>query len=109
MIQRLAVVAGLVLLLGAGLFTFLPTNANGSTCGTWVAPEWDKDESAELAGRAADLGDEGEALAREVATNYRQCTDALSTRRLLSIGLLVGAVLLPAGIVFVGRGQTATA
>lgn len=126
MTKRIAIVAGLALLLGAALFTLLPTSASGATCGHWFSPEFTKANVSDLLGRQADLdaqiessGDipgnaelaaENEASAARLIENYRACDDALDTRRNLSIGLLIAAGVVPAAILFVGgrKDQTAT-
>lgn len=118
MTQRLAIVAGLALLLGALLLTFLPTNSQDTKCGHWFNPEWDRAKSQALAEEYADIADEAAELANDegigaeasasayqIASAYRRCDDSLGTRRNLSIGLLVAAGLVPAAIVFVGKAR----
>ena len=114
--RRLALVTGLTLLLGAVLFTALPANVSNTECGWWVAPEWSESESRELGERylavaeeastmegGGELFEQSGAQAMKVANSYRACTDKLSTRRNLTLGLLASAVLVPAGILYVGR------
>lgn len=100
LLARLAVVAGVVLLLGAVAATFLPTSPQGATCGSWVDPEWKDDETDELVRGWQDLGQDGEAIG--VRMVKRACDDALSTRRTVSLVLLGSAVVVPTGIAFVG-------
>lgn len=117
--RRLALVAALALLLGAALFTALPSSTANSKCGWWFAPEFHKAESQKLAAKALALiddtpgmessNDEVTAFARQIATQWRDCHDKLATRRNISIGLLIAAGLVPAGILYVTKREDQTA
>ena len=114
---RAAAVLAAVLFLGAVAATFLPTSPQGATCGTWVAPEWDDESTQRLLDRAGvlregagidpsgELGAEVAGLAASVSASKRLCDDALSTRRTVALVLLGAAVLVPAGVLFVGAGR----
>jgi hypothetical protein len=111
--KRLAIVAGALLLLGAVAATFLPTSPQGQTCGTWVAPEWEEEATDQLVERWQDLGERdflggGAEAAGRVASirgAQRACDSALGTRRTVALVLLAGAVLVPAGVMFVAGGR----
>lgn len=118
MLTRVALVIAAVCLLGAGLATFLPTSPQGATCGTWVAPEWTDEGVAELTAGIPDMtvGDLTNEFTGEInrdlagigaaaVTAKRLCDDALSTRRTTTIVLLVLAVAVPAGVVFIGSAR----
>jgi hypothetical protein len=114
---RLAVAAGVLFLLGVGAATFLPSDQPGAHCGTWVAPEWPRGEVVRLAAQFRDQGRQftalshpreaadAEANAQDTERAYVVCSDALSTRRTWTFALLGLAVVVPALIVFVGRGR----
>ena len=114
LIQRLAVVVGSLLLVGAAAATFLPTSPQGATCGTWVAPEWNEDHVDKLREQANSLAEQdftgefgGEALAIAAGSQkaLRICDDALGTRRTVTFVLVGLAVLVPVGLLFVGGGR----
>jgi hypothetical protein len=113
LLTRIAVVLGIALLLAAVAATFLPTEPDGvEGCGSWVAPGISDGEYEDLIAEYGDLYDDAEALgvesrvyggAANLANAKRSCDDALGTRRTVSLLLLGGAVLVPAGVLFVGR------
>lgn len=96
--------AGIALLLGALAFSFAPASSGGSECGWWGSPEWGEAESKDLARRALETPG-GEGIAFSTARAYRECNEKLVARRNVSLGLLAVALLLPAGIVYVGRSR----
>lgn len=104
--QRIIMAAALLLVLGAGLVTFLPSNPQNMKCGTWVNPEWPEDETralvqrfqetaedTEWASSYTDLSSESASNARIVAETYLMCDDKLSTRHTWTFILLGGALL----------------
>ena len=116
--RRLALVVGWALLLGAVALTFAPSHAIDATCGWWFTPEWNRERSKEIADGYMDMAHESQAdphgspeiaefeggaraSALEVAQNYRACTDELTRRRNISLGLLAGGVVVPVAIRFV--------
>lgn len=113
MLKRLAIVAGVLFLLGAVAATFLPTSPQGATCGTWVAPEWDEEATDALVRDWEQLADqelspfEGTADANiaGIRAVQRACDGALGTRRTATLVLLGLAVLVPAGVFFVAAGD----
>jgi len=124
--RRLALVVGLALLLGALAFTFAPSKASDATCGWWFNTEWDRAESKKIADEYWDMLEESQAdalsspgiaevegeiraSALDIAQNYRACTDELTRRRNISIGLLAGAVMVPVAILFVAGRENQTA
>lgn len=110
MTRRIALVAGLGLLLAALAFSFAPASAGVAECGWWGSPEWTEAESRDIAERAAAVPG-GEGLAISTARAYRDCADTLSARRNVSLGLAASALLVPGAVLFVGRrkgSQTAT-
>ena len=78
-----------------------------------MTPEFKKSESKKMAEKTlalavdepgyesvnADIADS----AREIAIRWRDCNDKLTTRRNVSIGFLLAAGLVPAGILYVGK------
>lgn len=100
---RIAVAVAALFAVGALAFTLVPAGTANTDCGWWFSPEWDRDESRELATSLAGFGDEASAMV--VARNWRECDEALSTRRNVSLGLLGAGVLIPGAVVFVGRGR----
>lgn len=115
--RRLALVLGLALLLGAVAFTLAPSSTSNANCGSWFNPEWEKGHSKALAAKALEqtngtfpeIDARARALASDIAENYRMCTDELTRRRNLSIGLFAGAVVVPVAILFiVGREDKTT-
>lgn len=108
---RLAVAVAVLAILGAVSATLLPTSPQGASCGTWVSPEWTDQKTNALVDQALELTDqsisgdiagEGYAIASNARTAQRLCSDALGTRRTVSIVLLGLALVLPAGLLFVG-------
>jgi hypothetical protein len=92
-----------ILAIFAGMAAFLPTSYEGATCGNFVSPEWTRAKSEALAKdwislgaqRGAFLGDDGGAYAqaKRVALNYSHCDEKLDTRRNITIGLGVAALI----------------
>lgn len=112
---RVAIVAFFVCILGAVASLVLPTSPQGANCGTWLAPEWTDSGTAEIVdGTEAlreqsldpELSEDGTSMAYAAVTSKRLCDDALGTRRTVSLVLLGMAVIVPAGVVFVGRGRS---
>jgi|SRR6478752_6549633 len=111
---RVAIVAFFICVLGSVAALVLPTSPQGASCGTWLAPEWtdsgtqrilDSTEDVREQNLDADLAQDGASIAYIAATSKRLCDDALGTRRTVSLVLLGLAVVVPAGIVFVGRAR----
>jgi hypothetical protein len=110
-----------LLLFGAVGAIGLPASApGGSSCGTWLTPEYGDEEVRALSeeigttydgARAFDvLQDDASELAGVGAALVRSkvaCDDALGTRRTLTIVFLGLAIAAPLGVVFVG-GSRAT-
>lgn len=118
MAKRIAIAAAVLLLLGAVAATFLPTSPNGATCGTWISPEWGEKETDELVestrglveqSLSDELAAEAYAIAAGARESQRVCSDALSTRRTISLVLLGLAVLVPVGVMFIAGGRRETA
>lgn len=117
LLARAAIVIGALFFIGAAAATFLPASPDGATCGTWVDPEWTDEAVDDLlddwegiynstAGTSFGQGLASEAVgsAMSIKASKTACDDALGTRRTISIVLLAGAVLVPAAVMFVGRG-----
>lgn len=114
---RLAIALGVLLVVAAVLVTFVPASPSGATCGNWVAPEWDDDTTAQLLEQARSLYDEASAAGQDaiasqalgsgtgIAKAHQVCSDALSTRRAVSLVLVGLAVVVPIGVLFVGGGR----
>jgi hypothetical protein len=120
MLTRLAVAIGGLLLLGAALATFLPTSPDGSTCGTWVAPEWSASRTQDVVDRAtqteidaeqvsrSDLAAQARAIGAGAERSQAVCADALGNRRNLALVLLGLAVAAPGLVLWVsGSGWSA--
>lgn len=115
MTTRIAAVLAALLLTGALVATFAPTSAHGSSCGTWVAPEYDRERTAELIARGSETADDLERLGADgsnltsmgnaLAATTIACDDQLDGRRLLALILLGLAVAAPAGIIYIGRAK----
>lgn len=115
MTRRIAAVIAALLLAAAAIATLAPTSALGTSCGTWVAPEYDRDQVAKLVARGQDtaadleqLGADGSdltSMGNVLAATTIQCDDALDGRRLITLVLLGLAVAAPVGIIYVGRGR----
>jgi|SRR5664279_2768548 len=120
--RRIAVVAGLGLLLAAVLVAFLPAATDRTSCGWWGSPEWGESESRELADKYVDLAEQSAELpaefdttsgsaaagALQVAENYNQCDAKLDTRRTFTFVLLGLTVVMPVGVIYVtGRREDA--
>lgn len=103
---RVAVVAFFLLLLGAVAAADLPTSPHGAECGTWFAPHWTDSRVQEVSDKAEGLQSDGSGIVYAAEATQRACDDALGTRRTVSLVLLVLAVLVPAGVLFIGRGRT---
>lgn len=104
--MALAVVIGV---LAAAAVTFAPAHGNGASCGTWLDPTFSASDArtgADAYELGASLG-AGDLAASGVAVTlaYRECSDALHTRRTWATVMLGLAVLLPAGIGFVAAGR----
>ena len=106
---RLAIVTGVVLLLGALAAWAVPSSGpNGWGCGRWTDEQMDGEEIAQLLDDTAALGGvdpELEARARGIGEDYLACREILASRREWTLGLLGAAVVLPAGVLFVGAGR----
>lgn len=114
MTRRIAAVLAALLLAAAAIATLAPTSAIGTSCGTWVAPEYDRDRVADLLARGEDttadleqLGAESDltAMGNVLAAATLECDDALDTRRLIALVLLGLAVAAPLAIIYVGRAR----
>lgn len=113
LVTRIAVVIAATFLLAAAAATFLPTEPSGvEGCGSWVAPELSDDEYDGMIEDYSGMYDDASRLgmggdvyggAANLARMKRACDDALATRRTLTIFLLGGAILVPAGVLFVGK------
>lgn len=115
-VQRIALVVGLIFLAAGAAATFLPTSPGGASCGTWASPAWPEDETRELVGDALDsaessaelgswsedIADDMNGLAASAWRAYTLCSDALSTRRTVTIVLLSLSVIAPAAALFIG-------
>jgi hypothetical protein len=105
-LQSYAVLAAVVLLLGAGLAAFLPTSRSGDDCGTWVAPVHVEHDVDFLTGfprtRTPAQGFDRSSLVNELRPS---CDDALEIRRIVSLVLLGVAVALPLGLAFGARSR----
>lgn len=114
---RSAIAVGAVLLAAAVAVTFVPASPSGATCGNWLAPEWDQDKVGELldqyesiydqaqASGQDDIANEAAGSAAGVAEAHRVCSNALSTRRVVSLVLVGLAVVVPIGVLFVAGGR----
>lgn len=109
--QRAALVVGMLLALCGAAATYIPASAGTADCGWWYAPEWSEsatrdlvDDSLAFASQTEgfmDFSDHARANAASAVTAYRACDDTLATRRTLSLGLLAGAPIAAAAILFV--------
>ena len=112
-LTRLALVLGGLFLAAAVGLTFAPSSANGSDCGTWVAPAWSDDGMSSLRDEVSGLQGtimEGRAAAILAGARASQaaCTDELDTRRSLALAGLGLAVVAPGALVWIGRGRDRT-
>lgn len=114
LLTRLAIALGAILALGAIAVSFAPaspTAAGDASCGTWLVPEYDRQEVADLLGRAVDLDEQSSRLGVDsselqastlaVIRAYEACDGALSRRRTLALSLTGLAVALPIAVLFV--------
>lgn len=106
--RRLAIAAGAILATLALAVTFAPASSSGNDCGTWVAPDGTASRILDdLAAKdpAATLGLEtGRAILAERARAVAdECADTLQSRRSWALGLLVLALMVPAGIAWATR------
>jgi hypothetical protein len=109
---RLAIAVGLLFVFGALAATFLPASpSTGGGCGTWIAPEYDRERVAQLVERGQRVVEDSAGLGLDTSDlqastvglvrAYVECDEALGTRRTLSLGMLGLAVLLPGAVIFV--------
>jgi len=113
MTSRITAVIAALFLAAAAIATLAPTSALGTSCGTWVAPEYDRDQVADLLARGEktaagleQLGADGSdltAMGNVLAATTIECDDALDTRRLVALVLLGLAIAAPVAIIYVGR------
>lgn len=115
LLTRLAITVGVLLALGAIAVTLTPTSptaAAATGCGTWLSPEFEREEVADGFGEAVEAeetlstlgGDTTELQASMLALvrAYEACDKALSTRRTVTLSMLGLAVALPVAVLFVG-------
>ncbi len=112
MVQRLAALVGGLCLVGALVAAFAPANG----CGSWVAPAFTDDEITELAEGFDRLAEQTTGTARVDAISNRAetlaigvyCHETLDDRRTWTIGLGLGALVIPAGLLWVTSGRRET-
>ena len=110
-IQKIALVAATVVLLGAAVATtFVPSYLSGEPCGTWVAPELPSEEPIGIitGPRAGDRQIQrlfDQAVAESAIFEQRCDDERLDSRRLLSLILGGLAIALPMGVLVARRRQ----
>ncbi|MBM7507100.1 hypothetical protein JOE61_000914 [Nocardioides salarius] len=101
--------AALFVAVAGALMLVIPTDASGIDCGSWVAPEFDRDKVREVVQEAEALDDylsTNDGTMFEVDTSglsasttalviaYAKCDDALDARRNWGIGVGAAGILL---------------
>lgn len=111
--QRLAALVAALCLAGALVAALAPT---GQGCGSLAAPDFTDAEVRELAARFERVAEQTTGAARsdalsnrlEVMTLGAHCHEALGDRRTWTIGLGAGALVIPAGLLWVASGRRET-
>lgn len=115
--QRIAAVAA-VLFLGLAVWAaFVPTHSHDDSCGTWVSPKLTDDVVAATVARTQQVVTEANALGSigpntdqlqgitaALLVEKRECDSSLSTRKTLTWVGIVGALVVPIGILFIAGG-----
>ena len=116
-LTRISIVIAAVFVVGGVAMSFTSvTLESGTNCGSWVSPHYDDETLAEVAEgfafsdflseQAEERGDDTSDLDMANAAllaEIEDCDDALSSRRILSLALLVMAIVGP-GVLFFIRG-----
>lgn len=112
--QRSAIVAA-VLFLGLAVWAaFVPTHSHATSCGTWVSPGLTDGEVADAIDRGqAAIEDSGglgdptnlQAAMINLVETKKVCDSKLSTRQTLTWVGVAGALVVPAGILFIASGR----